>query len=206
MPEVGTAILMRAEVTTTYALQTFKNVFWYIRTTGVTPDYEQWHTDFSNVLLQEIHDQQTSSVDMPLLSVVNVNSTDVPYEADPGFGGGPIGGEDLPPFVAAGIRLTRSTNETRHGQKRLFVGSETSMAGGAWLTADFLAYEAIADIMGADLVADSLPWSPVIVRRFTLAPDPVLLPVDGYIYNFVNGAVVNPNVTSQTTRKFGRGI
>lgn len=108
----------------------------------------------------------------------------------------------VPPFVAAGIRYTVSTRLTRPGQKRIPGQDEAVMNGNTWETAyatvlnTFGAASSIALVLGSPALGSEI--KPVVVKK-----DPVTgLPV---AHQDITGYLVNSYVTSQVSRKMGRG-
>lgn len=109
----------------------------------------------------------------------------------------------LPPFCAVGVRLTVATRVTRPGQKRFYGMFEEDQAEGVVSVGFNTLIDALAPkystqlTLGAPVATGNL--TPVILR---LAPDGVTIDA---IQN-VAGYVKNPNVTTQNSRKIGRGI
>lgn len=108
-----------------------------------------------------------------------------------------------PAFLAVGIKQTVATRVTRPGQKRIPGSLEEDQAAGVWsgtymgLVTALAPKFAVPIILGAPVATGVL--EPIVTRLSTdgstvLASQPVA------------GFVVNPNVTSQNSRKPGRGI
>lgn len=109
----------------------------------------------------------------------------------------------MPPFVGVGVRLTVATRVTRPGQKRLWGVWEGDNVGGG-LGAGLLALtEALMDDwtlpIGLSAPADIVQLNAQVVTydRVTGAPG---------ARQMVAGYLVNPNLTTQNSRKLGRGI
>lgn len=128
------------------------------------------------------------------------------YGIPPGerAGTGPSGGGGTtPPFVAAGIRLTVGTRLTRPGQKRIPGADETEMNSASWESAYMTKLNSHgfalsqASTLGAPALGSEI--QPVVVSKDPLTGLPVA-------HQDVIGYVTNPYVTSQNTRKIGRGI
>ena len=108
-----------------------------------------------------------------------------------------------PPFMAVGIKQTVATRTTRPGQKRLPGSVEGDGGAGVWTSAYVTLVAAVAPkfatpiILGAPVATGVL--EPVVTR---LSPDGTTVlasqPVAGY--------VINPNQTTQNSRKVGRGV
>jgi hypothetical protein len=114
-----------------------------------------------------------------------------------------VGANPLPAFNAAGIRLAVATRTTRPGQKRIVGGLEVDQDVGVWNTGYLTLVNAIAPffalpiVLGAPVATGALE---PIVTRLSPAGDTVLAqqPVVGW--------VTNTYVTSQVSRKPGRGV
>jgi hypothetical protein len=111
-------------------------------------------------------------------------------------------GDFMPAFVAFGVRLSVATRTTRPGQKRfigVMEGDATQEVLGAPVTTllNNLAAKFSSTItLGAPVATGTL--DPIIVR-IDRATGALLTQQD------VTGHLVNPRVTSQVSRKFGRG-
>jgi len=112
-------------------------------------------------------------------------------------------GQMLPPFLAVGVRLNVASRVTRPGQKR-FAGMYEVDCDGDTVNSTFAGLvEDIMDVMTGAIVlgapAATVALDPIVVKRN---------PVDGSILadQYVTSYTVNQYVTSQNTRKIGRGI
>lgn len=108
----------------------------------------------------------------------------------------------LPSFNAAGVRLTVGTRVTRPGQMRIPGGLEQDQVGGTWVAGYVTLIDAIADKYDTQLTLGA----PVATGNLT--PKVVRLDVSGDVVvasQDIVGHVTNPNVTSQVSRKIGRG-
>jgi len=111
--------------------------------------------------------------------------------------------EGLPTFNAVGVKLSVATRVTRPGQKRFGYMTEGDSVSGTVATA----LVTVVDTLMANVVGTLTLGSPalgmdllcVVVRR-----DPLTGLAD--TYQEVVGWSVNPSVTSQVSRKAGRGI
>lgn len=115
----------------------------------------------------------------------------------------------LPPELAsyqcAGIRLLRTTKETRSGWKRIAAGNEDSIGGNNWGPSFQGELDNLAGVMNDALSVGGFFVDPVIIRK-TVDPvtgDPE--PPSDWIYNLVASAEAKTVVTTQNTRKVGRG-
>jgi hypothetical protein len=127
------------------------------------------------------------------------------YAIPPGerAGTGPIGaGNVAPPMLAAGIRLAVSTRVTRPGQKRIPGADETEMNGATWEAIYMTKLNAHGAVLashstlGAPALGSEV--APVVVRKNPTTGLPTA-------HQDVTGFVVNPNITTQNSRKIGRG-
>jgi len=110
----------------------------------------------------------------------------------------------LPPFVAFGIRLLRSSRDMRNGAKRI-AGMQENYQDDGFLEAGVLATVASAvSGMGDNLVESIRNYVPIIVRNRPTADDPLIDPDDTstWRYSFVSGVQVRTIVTTQNSRKF----
>lgn len=125
----------------------------------------------------------------------------IPVGETAGTGATGAGGV-LPPFNAAGIRFLVATRITRPGQKRISGQDESYMNGSGWETSyatalnNFAAIAAAPMTFGAPALGSQV--QPIVVKK-----DPATgLPV---AHQDVTGYLVNGTVTSQVSRKIGRG-
>jgi hypothetical protein len=112
-------------------------------------------------------------------------------------------GHAMPPFLAVGARLNVGSRVTRPGQKR-FTGLYEVDSNGDTVDSGFKAtVEAILAVVVGGVVlgapAATVSLDPVVVKRD---------PVDGSVlaHQLVTSYTVNELLTSQNTRKIGRGI
>lgn len=109
----------------------------------------------------------------------------------------------FPPFVAAGFRQTVATRTTRPGQKR-FPGLLESDADNGILVGGTVT---LINAMASNLCSLAILGAPVAtgvlhprVVRLSGSPETIVTS------QRVTGYVTNPNVTTQNSRKYGRGI
>lgn len=110
-------------------------------------------------------------------------------------------GNYLPSFVAGAIRLTVGNTSTRPGQKRFPFLEDLDNSNNVLGAGYFGVLEAI----GAHIDGPLTLGSPVVAG--VLQPVVGGTVVDGFptVYQDVIGHVTNPNVSSQVSRKLGRG-
>lgn len=110
--------------------------------------------------------------------------------------------EFMPPFVSVGVRLTVANRTTRPGQKRYAGILEADSDGGIVNSA----YRTLLNSNLAVMTAPMILGAPI--AGMTLIPFVVGLNADGSIRaaQEITGSVVNNYITSQVSRRFGRGI
>lgn len=127
---------------------------------------------------------------------------DIPAGERAGTRSAPTQSQQLPAFTAAGARLTVSSRLTRPGQKRVPFLAEEDNVGGVLQTAYKALFQSWLNVITSPFVlgapALGVILNPVVTRRD--AQGTVLASQD------ITGYVVNSYVTSQNSRKPGRGI
>jgi len=108
----------------------------------------------------------------------------------------------MPPFVAAAIRLTVGTSLTRPGQKRISGQDESDANSSTWETAYGTKLTNFAAVIGLPMVLGA-PAAAMELRPIVTKKPGVGLPVS--VWQYVTGTFVNATITSQNTRKIGRG-
>lgn len=112
------------------------------------------------------------------------------------------GNPPLTPFAAAGVRLVVGTNSTRPGQKRFGGIGEGDNNGGQLAAGAVSAVQGLLTVAAGYILlgapAALIELQCVVVRRN---------PADGAVLASQNvvGTLINPYVTTQNTRKVGRG-
>lgn len=126
----------------------------------------------------------------------------IPTGEQQGTRGGVTESEFLPPFNAAAFRMTVATRATRPGQKRIGGLLEVDSNGGVLQSG----YLALLDALAAELCEVITLAAPALT--FNLTPSVFRKDAAGVVtaHQPVVGYVVNQNVTSQVSRKPGRGI
>lgn len=111
-------------------------------------------------------------------------------------------GDGLPPFNAAGVRLTVGSRLTRPGQKRIPFVLEGDQLDGALQSTFTTLVTNLMDVMTVSMTlgapAALTVLTPIIVGQEASGAVRAFQPITGY--------AVNPSVTSQVSRKIGRGI
>lgn len=125
----------------------------------------------------------------------------VPSGERQGTRAAPPQAELTPSFAAVGVRLTVGTRTTRPGQKRLAGLAEEDLFGQAVHSGILSLVNAWAAVVTEDMILGApsalVTLRPVVVRRDVTGTPVAHQPVTGYL--------VNPFVTTQVSRKVGRG-
>jgi len=126
---------------------------------------------------------------------------DVPTAEKVGTRANPAGAELLPPFGAAGVRLVVGSRLTRPGQKRYAFLTETDNIAGVLQSAYRTLLVAHMNIMTVNLVLGAP------AATCTLVPIVTKKDATGFVtaHQNITGYLINGNITSQNSRKFGRG-
>jgi len=185
------------------------NVYYYQRGTGITAGAQQLVEEWQEQVLPTITTARGTDVVTQQLSARNLyDATDVfilPMSETGGFGGGDL----LPPHDAINFTLTRENSTTRNGSKRIASVPEASQVDGILTDSTFLsAMAALADKFVIPILGTlAVEWFfPVIVGRIADG--------DGYrlpatlaesTVNAIIDAIFNPDVSTQTSRKYGNG-
>lgn len=188
---------------------TLLNVFHY-EATIVEPsvDYDDVASAFLNVPYQGIKNCQATAVQYVRLLIRNLtNGIDIAETVLTDTG--ERSGEAATSMLAYGFRLNRSTAITRHGQKRIGGVSETDLTGQVPTAGMLVILADTADKFGEPALVDGtvdhdISLDPVIVGRF---------PTGHAQAGQLDLSKINPvasaafvSVTTQTSRKLGRGV
>lgn len=127
---------------------------------------------------------------------------DIPSGERAGTRSAPTQSNAMPTFTAAGARLTVGTRLTRPGQKRVPFLAEEDNNGGALQTSFKTLFQAWLNVITSPFVlgapALGVTLNPIVTKRDASGTVVAAQPITGY--------VVNPYITSQNSRKPGRGI
>ena len=183
----------------TYSAQTLLNTFFYLQSLGADDEQDLCAQAFDEDILPVLKDIQHSSLGYDNIRVVNVTGTLADFNRTPVTTDGVLTGVAVNSFTAVGIRLNRTTKETRNGQKR-FAGQSEEVLNNQSFTAGYLTnVELVSDALVADISTVGGIFEPVIARQSKIDP------LD-WIINPVASGTVNDFVTSQVSRKRGKGI
>lgn len=202
MPAVGSGSLFRVKDFQSRGGEEFLNVYFYWGANGPgSMSAESLAVVFQATFGMHIANIQPTNITHTVIDVEEVTTIDNFYVAPSVMPPGALVGSFLANFVAASIRLIRSTKETRGGWKRYVAGVEEDITGNAWSAA----FMANLDILAANLpntlsIAGGVVY-PVIVRQTRNPVTGELLPPDQWIYNIVASAEGKSLVTTQNSRK-----
>jgi len=191
-------------------LQTALNVYFYrVESLETLADYDDVQGAFKLQIIDNCTPLQSSSWTAHTRIVIKnlTNAVDIaefPYNLV-----GEVSGDAAPSFTALSFRLVRSTAITRHGSKRIGGITESMTVGNDLAAGVNTLTTALADAMAAPLVVDGtvdhdITLVPVIVGRIPQG-EPNAGELDLSVINPVS-SVQFIRVTTQTTRRAGRGI
>jgi hypothetical protein len=209
---IGIGVPLRITIRGQIIGQAFQNVAWYVTdgaaflTADATAVGEAFWNDIKGVWRAAMLPSTGLTTDSILVSEVGPGGAFGEYAIPSGERQGTrVGGtgDFLPSFNAAGIRLVVATRTTRPGQKRIVGGLEGDAGGQQWLPAYLTLINNIAPKF-AEPITLGAP-----VATGVLIPHVVRTNADGSAVlasQEITGWVTNTNVTSQVSRKVGRGI
>lgn len=182
-----------------------ENVYWYIQPSGAAIAAATIGASFNSNIVQPLTAIQVDSLTHVSIEVEQVNVVDN-FATVLNGEDGQLTGTALPSFTALGARLVRTTKETRNGFKRIAGGREEDVSFNTWeasyIAAAVTATGAFDSILnpggGSDLV-------PCIVRQTKDPESGQTLDTSFWQYNPISAVLLNPNPTSQVSRKFRGG-
>lgn len=192
----------------TYLSQVCLNVYFYrVTLAQAQVEYDDVRSCFQSDMQASVLGFQADAVQHYQVAIRNLtNGIDVVEFATNSYGGN--AGEGMPSFVAYGFRLYRTNASTRHGQKRFVGCMEAHIQNNAPVAGILATLTACATALKSKITypggaTDQFEAEPVIVGRFPEShPD----------HGKLDLATINPvanatfvRVTSQTTRRVGRG-
>lgn len=162
---VPTSGLYRVDHFQTYKEQQVLNTYWYREQGGSNDVAADLGLAFEANLANEIAAVQHVDVAYTLIKVTPVFGTGVEFNLTPQVTAGTATGTPMPSFMAASIRLDRSTNEVRNGWKR-YCGLAEENVGATSFSG---AYNGVLNALGTklELTLNASPFFfiPVIVRK-----------------------------------------
>lgn len=167
-------------------------------------DYAQPMFDYWVSNLNAVQSNQLSYVRGEFYEV---NGLDFGIYADPTPGTGIGTFEPLPSYVSVGVQHVRASRATRHGWKRFSGITEAQVDGNALTSAYLSAWQAAIDGLfppNQELVSSEFPETRSInVQPIIWGGNDPAFPLGRY--SLIEESIVKPNVTTQNTRKAGRG-
>lgn len=151
-----------------------------------------------------------------IIQVQNLFASGDYHERLEGFPTGSNAGDPMPPFNAYGLRTTRTNGNIRRGQKRFPGVVETAQVSGELVSTALTQLttlgQELTEELTYELEGDSITFSPVTVKRVPYVTEGgndayrwPETPLEA-VYTQIVDWQPNPNVTSQVSRKIGRGI
>lgn len=199
MPTV-TNDLFKVILSGTYFSQEWHAVHWYYNFAGVgTLNLGDVAQDYNDETMSQWGAACNTDVTFTNIRVVHVNGTLADVNLTPTVTVGLLAGSANPPFIAASIRLNRTTKETRNGWKRIIGSVEESMGALSWAGSYITLLNALGTAFMAPLSMGGALNNlvPVIVRTVTPTT---------WVYNDVASVQVINQPTTQNSRKVGTGI
>jgi len=174
------------------------NVYVY-QATGSDVNAVNVKTVFNDGVAVHMLDLQNEHITHTHIQVINLDdptdfSDTVVEEA------GNVSGDCLPPYDAFAIRFVRTSREVRHAHKRIAGVSESAQAQGTLNSGTITNLEAIAAFIAGPIVSSD----PAITLTFKIWRRPTLSAPQQFFD--IGSYVVNTNVSTQVSRKIGRGV
>lgn len=186
-----------------YLGQDCLNVYYYRQISGLAGDAADLRQAWASTILPAVIAVQCDDVAHVAIATKNLDlPTDFELFALAPPTTGVLVGDPMPPFVAWAFRLHRQQTDIHHGAKRYVGISESSqslgVADGTITTALFN----LANALGSDLTGISgATYEPRIMRRLLDGAGHLI----GY-QDFPMGIASYVRISTQNTRKFGRGV
>lgn len=192
--------LYTAMMVSEYNGSVLRNVFWYRHLNGLDGLSQVLADNFAFLVTIPWRDFVTVEVTLVGIDVDNLGTV-FPTATAPIAQDGTNLGPTEPDFVAAQCRLRRSTKETRDGFKRVSGVPSAGVTSGSLTGTTFTQWQTLCSAFDQNISDDSGSFfEPIIANRKSLAALP-----GPYTYTNVVGVNSRARVTSQNTRKFGRG-
>lgn len=199
----GDMFLLTMNYVTSYGASQLANVFAFEQIDGGAGAAELGIEFFEN-WFPTIRAFSTTALTYESLEIINLNDpTDFALQTLSGEHGD-NNVEPLPPFVSLTFSYLRADRTVRNGRKAFCDVPEAYSAGGILVGDGITKAAAIRDLLDDDIdwPDDGSTWRPRIYRRpGTYASGVVSAP--GLMYPIA--AISEPSISSQNTRKIGRG-
>ncbi len=206
MPVVGSGSLFEIVDFQQRAADQILNRYWYYASNP--PDFaaaSDVANQFEFIFQVWLPPVQPDVISHTIIRVDEVTSSTNFLERPSAIPDGTLIPPELASYQCAGIRLLRTSKETRSGWKRIAAGNEDAIGGNNWGGAFQALLDNLAGVMNDPLIVGAAVCNPVIVRKTV---DPVtgeLEPPTDWIFNLIASAEAKTFVTTQNTRKVGRG-
>lgn len=198
MPVV-TAGLYKLTLSMTRADQTLRNVFYYLDDDDDDNSEQELNTGFQVDVLPSILQLLVEAVigdNIEVESVFGIGAPDVdPITSETGG----LVGSSAPTFTAAPFKYFRTTRETRNGSKRIGPMRDEDILGDFFDPTYFQQMEDTAGALSFPVTSGPKTFRPVIASR------PDVMPAPSWTVNLVQTVQAVDRVTTQNTRKRGRG-
>jgi hypothetical protein len=193
--------------------QTILNVFNYQVGGGTIAEpsaYNELAKGFFTLASEQIRAQQNVGISHVRCIVEELGALEYGDFVPPVPLPGTVAGESLPVFNAVSVQYVRSSKITRHGWKRFAGVPETFSSGNALTPGAITAWNAIIlNLMNpAGITVDQYDVEDNIIGEVFMRPVIVGQPVppsDLIRIQVPASVAVRPNLTTQNTRKIGRG-
>ena len=208
MPEIGTGTLIECNWSQFMSGQRIRNVFhFYTTEAGQGGEGNQVAGYLVDTFCSEWVDIAVNTYVSNFVDWKNLTGI---QEGTVGHGNpGEQPGLAMPVFCSMGVRFNRSSSEVGHGHKRL-AGLPDTAVDNDTIDATFItnAQAFIDPFMQQFTTVDGTVWQYVTVSKQYDAPSGEprsLLPVEEWLYGIPSTASLQTNVTTQISRKIGRG-
>lgn len=190
---VITSGLYKITLLQSYSAQNVLNTFFYEHTLGLDDDQDLCGLAFDEDILALLAAIQHTSLTYTEIRTNNVTGDLADTLTTPSQANGDLVGDPLNTFSSVGIRLDRTTKETRNGQKR-FAGLTEDVVVNQGFTSGYLVDVAILGVaLSGDIDTPGAIFAPVIARQDPITPA-------NWTTNPVQTATINTFVTHQVSR------
>jgi len=193
MPEV-TSGLYKVTLVQSFAAQIIINTFYF--TENLDRDDQQLlcAKAFDETILPAMASVQSQNLTYSEIIVDNPTGTLAAVSFVPTTTAGTEVGLNMPSFVAATIKLSRTTKETRNGSKRVGGMTEENVVGNGFIAGFLTQLQGLADVFADDISTVGAILHPVILKTRNADTDP-------FIVNPIAAGIASPVTSSQVSRK-----
>lgn len=193
MPEI-TEGLYKVTLVQEYRSQVVQNVFFYEHTLGTDDQQEECAEAFDEDILPQLKLIQHSTLLYTAIRVANPTGDLADFVLTPTTPDGVQTGDPLSSFTACSFLLSRTTKETRNGQKRFAGMTEQNADTQRWETTFQAALDTFAPFLSAQISIVGALFNPVIARQNLITPTI-------WTVNPVASAQARSTITTQVSRK-----